>query len=93
MTWIKFALWLCGLYTAYYGIVILWDYLRNGQVSNQQETHELSFAEHIAPVAVMAELTMADVGSAVYASGGVSLKSMFNLCREEAVEYIKQVSY
>ncbi|NOW95973.1 hypothetical protein [Mucilaginibacter sp. SG564] len=53
----------------------------------------MSFGEEVNAVALTPELTSADIASPIYASGGVSLKNMFNLCRDEAVEYINQVSY
>lgn len=93
MSWFKFALWLSGLYAAYYLILIAWDHLRTRQVTENDETNELSFSENVNTVTLVPELKSADVTSSIYASGGVSLKSMFNLCRDEAVEYIKQVSY
>ncbi|UOE52575.1 hypothetical protein MTO98_15975 [Mucilaginibacter sp. SMC90] len=93
MNWIKFILWLSGLYTAYYLILIAWDNLRNRQVNIADETKELSFSEDIEAISLKPELTSGEIGSSLYASGGVSLKNMFNLCRDEAVEYIKQVSF
>lgn len=93
MTWFKFLLWIGGLYTAYYLLLITWDHLRSGRKSKGQESNELTFSEEVSAVSLVPELTMADISSPIYASGGVSLKGLFNLCRDEAVEYIKQVSY
>jgi hypothetical protein len=93
MNWLKFTLWLGGLYTAYYLILIGWDHLRNRRITEDNDINELSFNEEVSAVALTAELTSADIASPIYASGGVSLKNMFNLCRDEAVEYIKQVSF
>jgi len=93
MNWIKFILWLGGLYTVYYLTLITWDHLRNRRVNNDNDTNELSFAEQVNDVSLTPELTSDDIASSLYASGGVSLKNMFNLCRDEAVEYIKQVSF
>lgn len=93
MNWFKFILWLGGLYTAYYLILIAWDNLRNRRLIDDNEINELSFSEQVDAVMLTPELTSADIASSIYASGGVSLKNMFNLCRDEAVEYIKQVSY
>ncbi|SEN01796.1 hypothetical protein SAMN05192574_102193 [Mucilaginibacter gossypiicola] len=92
MNWFKFILWLGGIYAAYYLILIAWDHLRNQQ-DIEGDTNELSFHEQVNAVQLAPELSSADIASPIYASGGVSLKSMFNLCRDEAVEYIKQVSY
>ena len=93
MNWINFILWLGGLYTVYYLILIAWDHQRNRQVTEDNDTNELSFHEQVNAIHLAPELSSADIASPIYASGGVSLKSMFNLCRDEAVEYIKQVSY
>jgi hypothetical protein len=93
MTWFKFLLWIGGLYTAYYLVLIAWDNLRSGRKLKGEESNELTFSEDVSAVSLVPELSMADVSSPIYASGGVSLKGLFNLCRDEAVEYIKQVSY
>jgi hypothetical protein len=93
MNWIKFTLWLGGLYTVYYLILITWDHLRSKRVIENDDHHELSFSEQVNAVTLTPELTSADIASSMYASGGVSLKNMFNLCRDEAVDYIKQVSF
>lgn len=93
MNWIKFILWLGGLYTVYYLVLIAWDHLHSKRVAEESDIHELSFSEEVNAVVLTPELTSADIASSIYASGGVSLKNMFNLCRDEAVEYIKQVNY
>lgn len=93
MTWFKFLLWIGGLYTAYYLVLIAWDNVRSGRKLKGEESNELTFSEDVSAVSLVPELSMADVSSPIYASGGVSLKGLFNLCRDEAVEYIKQVSY
>ena len=94
MTWIKFALWLLGIYTIYYVALILWDILRTQQGETGSEKHELTFVEDIHPVkSFVEEITGSGKESSVTFSGGVSLKQLFNLAREESVEYIKSVSY
>lgn len=93
MNWMKFILWLGGLYTAYYLILIAWDHFRSNRNTEDNDILELSFNEQVNAVALTPELTSADIASSMYASGGVSLKNMFNLCRDEAVDYIKQVSF
>lgn len=93
MTWFKFLLWIGGLYTAYYLVLIAWDHLRSGRKLKGEESNELTFSEDVSAVSLVPELSMSDVSSPIYASGGVSLKGLFSLCRDEAVEYIKQVSY
>jgi hypothetical protein len=93
MSWLKFTLWLSGLYTAYYLIMIAWDHLRNKQINTGEETNELAFTEQVDAITLAPELISTEIGPSLYASGGVSLKSMFDLCRDEAVEYIRQVSF
>lgn len=93
MNWIRFIIWISGIYAIYYLIMIAWDQLRNRQGAVEDDTEELSFVEQVEAVSLKPELTSADIGSSLYASGGVSLKNMFDLCRDEAVEYIKQVSF
>lgn len=94
MTWIKFALWvLCG-YTAYYTALIVWDYLRTNRGEAANSKHELTFVEDINPIqSLVEEIIGSGKESAVAFSGGVSLKELFNLAREESVEYIKSVSF
>jgi hypothetical protein len=94
MTWIKFTLYLLGIYTTYYAALILWDYLRIGRGEPASDKHELTFVEDIEPVKThVEEPASSGKESPVAFSGGVSLKQLFNLAREESVEYIKSVSY
>ncbi|MBB6107822.1 hypothetical protein SAMN05421821_101265 [Mucilaginibacter lappiensis] len=94
MTWIKFALWLLGIYTLYYVALIIWDILRTNRGDTGSEKHELTFVEDIQPVKSFAdEIIASGKESSVTFSGGVSLKQLFHLAREESVEYIKSVSY
>lgn len=94
MTWIKFALWLLGIYSLYYVALILWDFLRTQGGYTNNEKHELTFVEDIHPVkSFLEEISGSGKEPAVTFSGGVSLKELFNLAREESVEYIKSVSF
>ena len=94
MTWIKFALWLLGIYTFYYAGIIFWDYLRNNRSSPENSKHELTFVEDIAPEkSYPDDSSVTGKESPVTFSGGVNLKQLFNLAREESVEYIKAVSF
>jgi hypothetical protein len=94
MTWIKFALWLLGVYASYYTGLIFWDYLRTNRGETGSDKHELTFVEDIHPIkSLVEEITGSGKESAVSFSGGVSLKQLFNLAREESVEYIKSVSF
>jgi hypothetical protein len=94
MTWIKFALLMLGSYTGYYAAIIFWDYFRSrsGKAANDQQ--ELTFIEDIEPVkSLPEEPNVSGKETSTSFSGGVSLKQLFNLAREESVEYIKSVSY
>ena len=94
MTWLKFALWLLGVYTIYYVALIFWDNLRTIRGETGSDKHELTFVEDIHPVkSLVEELIGPGKESPVAFSGGVSLKQLFNLAREESVEYIKSVSF
>jgi len=93
MTWMKFALSLSGIYLIYYAAVILWDMLRSGKKPGENRSHELSFVEHNEPVKESPEPLPQIYDSSVLSSGGVSLKQLFNLAREEVIEYTRPVSY
>lgn len=94
MNWIKFALWLLGIYTTYYIALIFWDYLRTNHGGTAVDKHELTFVEDIEPLkSHVEEVSGTEKESSVAFSGGVSLKQLFNLAREESVEYIKSVSF
>jgi len=93
MTWMKFVLWLGATYLMYYGALILWDLLRSGKKTGDIRSHELSFEEHIEPVKETPDPAPQRYDSSVLSSGGVSLKQLFNLAREEVIEYTRTVSY
>jgi hypothetical protein len=93
MTWIKFAIWLCGIYTAYYAGVLFWDYIRSGKTPAAKDAHELTFVEDFPPVKLEADSVNEYKGSSLMSSGGVSLKQMFSLAREEAIEFTRAVSF
>jgi hypothetical protein len=93
MNWIKFVIWLCGLYTLYYVVVILWDILKSARPPVETGPDELTFVEHIEPARPETEAISEPHGSAMISSGGVSLQQLFMLAREEAVEFIRPVSF
>lgn len=93
MTWIKFATWLCGLYVLYYLGIILWDIMKNRLPPSKSGSHELTFSEEITPVTSFLEYSSPGAEDPVISSGGVSLRQLFNLAREEAIEYIRPVSF
>ena len=92
MTWIKFTTWLCGLYIIYYLGLILWDLMKNRLPATKTGSDELSFSEDISPVAAFSDFP-SEASEPVMSSGGVTLRQLFNLAREEAIEYIRPVSY
>jgi arginine exporter protein ArgO len=93
MTWIKFALYLGGIYLMYYGAIIFWDYLRSGKQPQDERSHELSFEEPVEAIREVPDTSPQVYGSSVLSSGGVSLKQLFNLAREEAIEFTRPVSF
>jgi hypothetical protein len=93
MTWLKFALWLSGIYLTYYSALILWDFLRSGKQREEKNSHELSFEEDIEPIREIAEPSPQIYDSSILSSGGVNLKQLFNLAREEAIEFTRPVSF
>jgi len=94
MTWIKFAIWLLGIYLIYYAALIFWDFLRNNRGETTADKHELTFVEDIEPIrSPVEEVAVPANDSSIAFSGGVNLKQLFNLAREESVEYIKAVSF
>ena len=93
MNWIKFAIWLSGLYAIYYAAVILWDITLNGRSPAGPTSNELTFVEHVEPERPDYEHISEQQGSAMISSGGVSLQQLFMLAREEAVEFTRSVSF
>lgn len=92
MTYLKFALWLLGIYSTYYAALISWDLLCSGRTAAPSSSHELTFTEHFEPVQSAPE-PQEYGSSSVMSSGGVSLKQLFNLAREESIEYTRPVSF
>ena len=102
MNWLHFFLWIAGLYALYYLVVILSDVAgaKNvpaaGAISN-----ELTFSEKVQPVQLQHQpapenaegTTTKKQEREIIASGGVSLKDLFNLARQEAIIYTNPVSY
>lgn len=100
MNWVHFLSWVGGLYLVYYLALILFDYSRSGK-QNAPVSNELTFSEDIAPKKIEHLPDKPDINpqkaqgseSPVIGSGGVSLKNLFGLCREEAVIYTRPVSF
>ena len=94
MTWIKFAIWLFGCYTAYYTSLVLWDVFQTKRTTVKEASGELTFVDDVEQVKeVPDEASEIEVGSPVVSSGGVTLKQTFNLAREDAIAYIRAVSF
>jgi len=94
MTWIKFAIWLFGIYTAYYTALVAWDTFNGRWAPGDQEPNELIFVDQEEPVREVPDgSTEVESVSPVVSSGGVRLKQTFNLAREEAIEYLRAVSF
>jgi hypothetical protein len=96
MTWLKFSVCLAVLYLVYYGLLIVWDILRAKRESTSDDINELTFIEDAAPAKVTPgngspEPTAQT--SSIISSGGVLLKEIFKLAQEEAIEYIRPVSF
>lgn len=100
MNWPHFILWTAGIYLLYYPAMILYDLKTSGQKSTGSASGELTFSEENIPFSVEhvpKETTQKEAAPkpqpAIIGSGGVSLKNLFGLCREEAVLYTKPVSF
>ena len=100
MNWSHFLTWIAALYASYYVALILFDYARNKRPGSL-ESGELTFTEDILPKKIehLPDKTEsppkqpAKTESAIIGSGGVSLKNLFGLCREEAIIYTRPVSF
>jgi len=109
MTWIQFLLWLAGLYTLYYLIMILLDKGGRGRAkAGAAMSQELTFSELVEAQKLEPEiLSDAKVPTAftnerkippkaqpeMIGSGGVSLKSLFSMARDESILYTRPVSF
>jgi len=93
MTWFKFVLWLLGSYGIYYAALIVWDRHRAGRSADAVDKHELTFAEHIEPIKSFIDEILDPQTSPIVSHGGKSLKEVFSLAREEAIEYTRAVSF
>jgi hypothetical protein len=100
MNWLHFLFWVAGLYLVYYLALILFDYSRSKKTS-PEATGELTFTEDIQPKridhlpdkAVSPPKPIPKTESPILGSAGVSLKSLFSLCQQEAIIYTRPVSF
>lgn len=93
MTWLKFLVWLFSSYGLYYTVLILWDRQRAVKSAESGNKQELTFMEHIEPIKSFIGEVIDPQTSPIVSHGGRSLKEVFSLAREEAVEYVKAVSF
>lgn len=97
MNWIHFLIWLAGLYILYYLVVVVTDTALRGKTAFGPASTELTFTEDISPKSIEhlpdKPITEPKPAPAIIASGGVSLKNLFGLAREEAIIYTKAVSF
>ena len=93
MTWFKFLLWLAGLYTFYYVIIMLFDLARGKKGSEDGGwTNELHFDGGFVPERVRHE-NNEEAENPVSALGGVTLKGLFDLARAQSIEYTRGVTF
>lgn len=93
MSYLKFTLWLLSLYFVYYTLLVLWDLFKSRERGPGRQEQELTFAEPVSAIQPAFEPLPGDHSSAITASGGVSLRQMFNLAQDDAVEFTSQVAY
>jgi len=98
MNWLHFFFWIAGLYLLYYLAVMLYDTTMQRSGPLGPASAELTFAEDIAPQSVRhlpdkPRMPDPKTQSPIIGSGGVSLKNLFGLAREEAIIYTRPVSF
>ncbi|HZY39748.1 MAG TPA: hypothetical protein VFE53_24000 [Mucilaginibacter sp.] len=98
MNWLHFFLLIAGIYGLYYLAMILYDASFSGKQGPMALSHELIFSETHLPqqVAHLPEKPPEQKPKpepATTATGGVSLKNLFGLAREEAIIYTRPVSF
>ena len=97
MNWLHFILTITGGYLLYYAAMILYDLKTSGRAAAPIGTGELTFSETVLPQQVehLPDKTPESpkAQSAIVGSGGVTLKNLFGLCRDEAVLYTRSVSF
>ncbi|RVT99724.1 hypothetical protein EOD41_14870 [Mucilaginibacter limnophilus] len=95
MTWIQFTGWISSLYICYYLVILVLDNRRlQHNKTGEAMSEVLTFPgeeipQVVSPIETPAQKAQPDVIS----SGGVTLKSLFTLAREEAIIYTRPVSF
>lgn len=101
MNWLHFISWVAGLYLLYYIALLVFDVSRSS-ATKVPTNGELTFSEDLPPkkIAHLPDRTenpppkhVTRPEPAMIGSGGVSLKNLFGLCREEAIIYTRSVSF
>ena|ERR1700722_5182101 len=97
MNWLHFIFWTAGIYLLYYLVMILYDLKTFGTAAPKSGLNELTFSESVLPQQVEhlpdKPAEESKTKSPIIASGGVTLKNLFGLCREEAIIYTRPVSF
>ena len=106
MNWLQFSLWVGGIYAGYYLAMVLVDIFLKGKPAKPERwVNELTFSEIENPKKVLAapeHQASANApppdgppktGPAIVGSGGVLIKELFNLARQESIVYTGRVSY
>jgi hypothetical protein len=99
MNWFHFLSWVGGLYLAYYLANILIDVAGSGNApADNSLTNELTFSETQEPqrlehmTAPVKQVKVPDQTD-LLSSGGVSLRDLFTLARQESIIYTRPVSF
>lgn len=114
MNWTQFAMALATIYGIYYGLNLLWDFMRSGKGHadiNSNETLvfeeisapqvvEVKFDEPTAPKRAdtennidMENVAPPSLGVSHESSGAVKIKQLFELARNEMIEYTHAIPY
>lgn len=106
MNWLHFVLWLAGIYCLYYLVIILIDFAGGGRSPGTKiASHELTFSEDVQPKILEHEIDRPETAAVkntgvkitketdVFSTGGVSLKDLFSLAKQEAIFYTRPVSF
>jgi hypothetical protein len=99
MTWISFLSYLCMGYAAYYLFVVLLD-SRSPPGKTGDVNPVLTFSETVEPekitltdVAVVDAIAGYPSTAASVGLGGVSIKTLFDLARQDAIQFTRSVSF
>lgn len=105
MTWNQFFVTLVTIYCIYYSMNMLFDLLgRKAKKIYKEDADTLFFSEHTQPVIIdEAEQQQEEkeidqdpnhsFGGQILGTGAVSIKGLFKLVREEAIEFTRAIPY